>query len=264
MMTEAIRVSLSAVEQGSFQPKVRFSVDAGNFSIKTVETPGELEEALELRHEVFYREYQNSELPWGLDIDDYDLMCDHLVIRDVQEKRLVGTYRLICSSFSNRFYSQSEFNLDGFLESPGVKLELGRACVDRSYRSGIVMTLLWRGLAQYIRLVKADYLFGCSSVKTISPAEVAKVSTYLKSRGHFSDEFGIHPLPNFRMPKELEMEVEGDAKDWIPSLLNSYLKAGAQVHGEPALDRAFGCVDFFTILRTAQLSQVFERRFSVS
>ena len=263
-MTEAIRVSLSAVEQGSFQPKVRFAIDAGNFSIKTVETPGELEEALELRHEVFYREYQNSELPWGLDVDDYDLMCDHLVIRDLQEKKLVGTYRLISSSFSEQFYSQSEFDLGTFLQSPGVKLELGRACVDKSYRSGMVMTLLWRGLAQYIRLVKADYLFGCSSVKTVDPSSVAKISKYLENQGYLSQEFGIAPLPEFRMPKDQELEAEGEVKDWIPSLLNAYLKAGAQVHGAPALDRAFGCVDYFTILKTAQLNQVFERRYSVN
>jgi putative hemolysin len=260
------RASLEALETSVFVPKVRIRLEAGNFVIKTIDSYEELKTVLALRYDIFHREFRSGPMPaTGWDVDEFDAICDHLVIIDQEKDRLVGTYRLISSSFANKFYSQTEFDLGTLLEAPGVKLELGRACIDKSYRSGMVMTLLWRGLAAYMREVKADYLFGCSSAKTTDPTEVASIQAYLRQGGDVSDEWGIHPLPKYQMPKT-EGSVQPDpakAAELVPSLLSSYLKAGAKVCGEPALDLEFECVDFFTVLRTDQLTRMFERKYQL-
>lgn len=251
--------------ENGFQRKVPLFIDTGNFVIKTVEALDELYDVLKLRHEVFHREFRKVQHPTGLDLDQYDLLCDHLVIRDQVKNRLVGTYRLISSTFSKRFYSEEEFNLGGLLAAPGVKLELGRACIDKSYRGGVVMTLLWRGLAQYLKEIQADFLFGCSSAKTTDSTEISAITGYLRQNGFITDEFNISPRESFTVPpSQGEAPGEDRIKELVPSLLSSYLRAGAKVCGEPALDMDFKCADYFTVLRTQNLTQMFDRKYQVS
>ena len=47
----------------------------------------------------------------------------------------------------------------------------------------------------------------------------------------------------------------------VPSLLQSYLKAGAVICGDPALDEEFRCVDFFTLLDLNHTTDAIERKF---
>jgi putative hemolysin len=254
-----------------FRPKVRIQFEKGSFIVKTVENWSELEQVLRLRHEVFHREFLNKRLPLGMDMDRFDPVGDHLVIVDKESGKIVGTYRLISSAYSNVFYSQSEFDLDAFLKLPGIKLELSRACIHRDYRDGIVIALLWRGLVQYIQQVKAAYLFGCASIRSMDGVEVGSIYRYLSSKSFLSAEFRIEPVGSYRMPgfydtlgriPEGNAEIAERGKALIPPLLNSYLKAGAKVCGAPALDVSFQCVDFLTVLRMEDLTRLFERKYT--
>ena len=47
----------------------------------------------------------------------------------------------------------------------------------------------------------------------------------------------------------------------IPSLLRSYISAGAKVYGAPARDLEFQCIDFFTILNLEELNSSYEKRY---
>jgi len=254
---------LKGLKRKGFAPKVSLQMEVGSFRIKTVSSSEELDRVLKLRYQIFHREYRGAWLPRGLDIDRFDFECDHLIIQDLsQDERLVGTYRLLSSKFNDSFYSSDEFDLSGFLAAPGVKLELGRACVDREYRGGVVMTLLWRGLVAYLKEVGAEYLFGCSSIKTVDPFEAARLSAYLAKGGHVLQDYGIRPTAKYRFSQWPSADVGGDEmKELIPSLLSAYLRAGAQVAGEPAYDRDFRCVDFLTILKTDRLTENYERKY---
>ncbi len=252
----------------AFQPKIRIQFDKGNFTVKTVENWSELEQVLRLRHEVFHKEFIGQKLPLAMDFDRYDPLGDHLVIVDRELGKIVGTYRLICSKFANNFYTASEFDIDQFLTEPGVKLELSRACIHKDYRDGVVIALLWRGLVQYIQQSGAAFLFGCASIRSMDVAEVQTIYQYLGSKDFLSSDFGIGPVENYRMPgwQRATGQAEGveQGKSLIPPLLNSYLRAGAKVFGEPALDSAFRCVDLFTVLKMDKLTPLFERRYQAS
>ena len=254
------------------RPRVCINIKRKNFTVKTVDTRRELVQAFRLRYDVFGKEFMGKTFPVGLDQDRYDSAADHLVIIDEKVKKVVGTYRLICSSFEDRFYSASEFNLDGFISEPGVKLELSRACIAKSHRNGIVMGLLWKGLGAYMNAVSARYLFGCSSIQTVVPQEITAVYHSLQNSGSLVEEYGIHPIGEFRIEDfaesakqvaDAQEAVEEDAltKSLIPPLLNSYLKAGARIFGEPALDKKFRCIDFLTVLDVEKLSGGHQRRF---
>ena len=177
----------------------------------------------------------------------------------------MGTYRLLSSHFTHDFYSSSEFELGDFLRVPAVKLELGRACVHSNYRNGNTIDLLWKGLSRYIMETKTEYLFGCSSVKTVSPEAMNRLFRTLHDQEGLTDEYQIRPTWDYRFPGFLSSGPEPmsavERRELLPPLLRSYLNAGAKVHGWPALDREFQCTDLLTILDWTKLNPRFRSRF---
>ena len=126
----------------AYEPRVQLKILKPPYVIRTVSTRKEFQQVLSLRYSIFEREFRGNWIPFGWDADEYDFLGDHLVIEDTRTGRIIGTYRLICSRFSALFYTASEFELDSFLATPGVKLELGRACIHPLYRNGAVMGLI--------------------------------------------------------------------------------------------------------------------------
>lgn len=258
------RKKLLRLKLRAFKPKVNLHVEQHGYLIKTASTIQELEEVLKLRYQVFIREGLNKTTFMQVDFDRYDLLADHIIVRDLENNRIVGTYRLLCSRFTNDFYSQNEFKLDTFLKSPGVKLELGRACIHPFYRNGQSLNLVWKGLGSYASQVGADYLFGCASVQTTHPS--LSLALYQHMRDQHGFEFGIEPTDDYSFSEE---DLRGGSgvythqtlEDTLPSLLKSYLKAGAQIHGLPALDLDFSCIDFMTIINLQKMSSKYKQRY---
>lgn len=256
-----------------FSAKVSFTFSKGKFEVKTASSSLEFEQVLRLRYEVFHREFMNRRFAHGVDVDPFDEVADHLVIIDREKNKLVGTYRLLCSRFTDAFYTSSEFHVTSFLNEPGVKLEMSRACIHKDYRSGAVMHLLWRGLMQYVAQVDAAFLFGCASVKTMDLMEGAALYRHLLARDGVSPQSegrNIVPVPSYRMEgfraavDRVTPEQQEAARALLPPLLAAYLKAGARICGEPALDKAFRCLDYFTVLRVADLSETHSRKYVVA
>lgn len=246
----------------NFQTKVHVYQSSENFILKTVENEFELRQVLKLRHEIFYRELQNKEAATQMDIDELDGVCDHLIILDKKTSKVVGTYRMISSTFSESFYSEGEFDLTSVKQLPGNKLELGRACIHAEYRSGAIINLLWKGIAEYIKKTDTKYLFGCASVQTTDPVQASRLLAYLRSQGLSTDELGVAPTPAYRA-ELMEVEVTDAMSKEIPALVQSYILAGAKFHGQPALDRDFGCFDFFMMLKVDEMSRLFRRRYKL-
>lgn len=245
-----------------FRQKVEVYQTSENFILKTAANPFELRQALQLRHEVFYRELQNKETADRLDVDELDLICDHLLIVDKTSGRVVGTYRLISSLFTNGFYSQGEFEIDEIVALPGVKLELGRACIHQDFRNGAIINLLWKGIAEYVRKTNAKYLFGCASVQTTDLVEAGCLLASLREKGLSTTEYSVRPTPAYRSALADVTEC-GTVQSEVPALIQSYILAGAKFYGEPALDRDFGCYDFFMMLKVEEMSKLFRRRYKM-
>ena len=248
-----------------FEQKIPVYVETEQFILKTAESAFEVRRALKLRHEIFYKELQNKELPSGLDVDGFDAGCDHLLIIDRHTRQLVGTYRLVCSLFSKRFYSQAEFEMDNILALPGVKLELGRACIKKDFRTGPVITLLWRGITEYMKKTDAQYLFGCASVQTTKNHEAAAAYDWLLDNDFLRNDLDVRPTRKYRASflHNAEIHDKSAGENLVPPLLHSYLKAGAKAVGLPAYDRDFACFDFLVLLKRSEFSRIFQRKFQI-
>jgi putative hemolysin len=248
-----------------FRGKVDLYHESGDFIVRTARNGAELRKVLQLRHDIFVREWQGRETYHGLDVDNFDFSGDHLMIIDKKTDEAVGTYRLLCSRFTDRFYSQNEFHLDEFLRWPVTQLELGRACVHPRYRDGGTIDLLWKGLSRYIQHVDARYLFGCASLKSTDPLTISSVYREFRRKEVWKNDFNIRAMPKYHFrrfdPEAATPLNPREVRDLMPSLLRSYLHAGAFVFGEPALDKEFACVDIFTVLDMHLLNPKFRQRF---
>ena len=246
----------------SFKPKVRFSFHVGQFTVKTAQNPEELKKIIKLRYQVFIEEGLGKSNYLQVDFDKFDLLADHILLIDNTNQKVIGTYRILSSDFVSHFYSAQEFTLEKFLaETPGLKLELGRACIDKEYRKGSAIHLIWKGLGRYAKHTGADYMFGCTSIK--SPSKILLRQTLQTLGESFAEsDFNIKAKLKFRFFIEKYKQLDGfEASDLIPPLLSSYLAAGAKVYGEPAYDRDFRCFDVFTCLNLKKLPEKYVKRY---
>lgn len=238
-------------------------VGDARYAVRFAQTSDELDEVLRLRFDVF-----NVELGEGLeesfetgrDEDAFDAVCRHLMVVDRATGAVVGTYRLQTSAMATAgrgFYTSGEFDLS---EVPRDVLddavELGRACIARDHRNTRVLFLLWKGLAAYVAHNEKRYLFGCCSLPTLDEAEAARVKNWLDVNGHVDATIQMRPRPNFACPQAGNFGHQLEVTDVrVPPLFGIYLRYGAKVCGAPALDRAFGTIDFPVMLDVHALSQ---------
>lgn len=255
----------------SFSSKVDFEINKKNYIIKTASSPQELEMVLTLRHQVFLEELLNKKRLIEVDFDKFDLLCDHLMIINKSDNALIGTYRLNCSKFNTSFYSATEFNIDAIVDLPGEKVELGRACVHSEFRNGMTIALLWKGLSEYMTTSESRFFFGCSSIKSMDYLYVLNIYNALVQSGNLVHLPNVKPIGKFRSKsltkliktQHLDPTIDNSAMlDELPPLLKSYIKAGAKVIGEPALDKDFQCFDFLTLLDFQSVNQKYKDKYS--
>jgi putative hemolysin len=248
----------------TYTPKHPLFIKTQNYTLKTANHLSELVELFRMRHHIFFNETGITD-DHNLDLDHFDSLCDHLVIRSNATGEICGTYRMLSSENTSKFYSEGEFNLDDFLKAPGIKLELGRACIHPEHRNGAVIDLLWKGIGEYSKKSNASYLFGCSSVMTVSPVMSKAIFKTMKTNEMTSEEFSIRPRSKYKMSFSAvtgeDIFEEKFIMSQIPSLLRSYINAGARVFGKPALDKEFQCIDFFTILNLKEVNSSYEKRY---
>jgi putative hemolysin len=260
----------------------RIHAEVGRYRMRLAQSPEDRIAACRLRFRVFNIEMGeglDSSYETGLDTDQFDDVCEHLLVEDKQADNparcIVGTYRMQTGATAARYrgyYSEQEFHLSPYEPlRPGV-LELGRASIDREHRTPEVLTLLWRGIAQYATDMGLRYLIGCSSLTSRVPAEGWQLYGQLE---HFrvSPEFETTPTLACACPIERpateaqpspgqpESSAAESSQVKVPKLLKTYLAIGARIAAPPAWDREFGTIDFLTLLDLKLLSHAARSRF---
>ncbi len=236
--------------------------DASHLSISLARDPATIEDAQRLRFKVFAEELgARLASTAGLDIDEFDAYCEHLVVRDERSLRIVGTYRLLPPHQARRFgklYTESEFDLSRLDHLRPMMVELGRSCVHRDYRSGPALMLLWAGLARYMRQNQYSHAIGCASVTLADGGRLAASVRDRTQSNLSSPDYRV--FPRLAFPHE---QIERLVDAATPPLIRGYLLAGARVCGEPAWDPEFGTADFPMLLSLDQLNPRFARHFAL-
>jgi putative hemolysin len=219
-------------------------------------------EAQRLRYEVFADEmgaHLHTQTP-GLDHDELDEHCHHLLVWDQALEQVVGCTRILTDQQARQaggYYSQGEFDISRILAIPGRFMEIGRTCVHADYRNGATITALWTGLADFIAEHDFDHLIGCASIPLgLDNGQAQAIFADLAPRYLTAEPLRAQPLrPLPHWDGLLSSEYT------LPPLLKAYLRVGARICGEPCLDPDFQVADLFILLSTRNVERRYARHF---
>ena len=220
------------------------------FRVGLAQTLEDLAECQRLRYLVFNCELGeglDASTLSGLDRDQFDFICDHLMVHDSSSGKLVGTYRMQSGYRAKGnlgYYGESLFDFSPFESIRGQVLELGRACVHQEYRNAGVLHMLWKGIARYAEKCGARYLLGCSSLTSQDESE--GMALYEALREKYLAEPGLRTSP--KPGHECHSNGRPVQPPSPPRLFRAYLDISARLCGPPAIDREFKTIDFLTLL----------------
>ena len=232
------------------------------YHVGIARSDSEVREAQKLRYRVFADEMgaklQNREA--GVDADLFDPYCEHLIVRDEANGRIVGTYRILSPTAARRvgaYYSESEFDLTRLQHLRPQMVEVGRSCIDPDYRGGAVIALLWSKLAEYMVTNNYQTLIGCASIAMNDGGHnAANLFVQLIENSLAPIEYRVFP----RSPLPYERLVTGQRAE-IPPLIKGYLRAGVYVCGEPSWDPDFNTADLLVMLPMSRINSRYVKHF---
>jgi putative hemolysin len=254
---------------------------AGQLQIRLAESAEEIAAAQALRYRVFYKDMSarpTEEMRnLGRDFDRFDEFCDHLLVIDrslgdgvaggVGAVGVVGTYRFMRRHAAERcgkFYTSDEYDISPLIAYPGEIMELGRSCVHPDYRTGVTMSLLWRGITEYCLYHKVELMFGCASLPGTDPHANRLPLAYLH-RFHLAPE-AIRP----RAVESRMVEMTGlvgpeedvrAGRQMLPPLIKGYLRLRGYVGEGAVIDHEFGTTDVCIVVKTARVAEKYVRHY---
>ena len=133
------------------------------------------------------------------------------------------------------------------------KLELGRSCIDADYRSGTVMQLLWRGIADYVMHYDIRLMFGCASLPGVEPQKLAAPLAYLYHHHLAPPELLARARPERHVDMRMLAAGDIDAREValrLPPLIKGYLRLGGFVGDGAVVDHQFHTTDVCVVVKT--------------
>jgi len=248
---------------------------SGALHVRLAESRADIEAAQALRYRIFYERMGARPLPEMAlrrrDFDAFDEVCDHLLVLDRSRgsgaDAVVGTYRLIRREAAQRqgaFYSAAEYDIDPLLAYPGEILELGRSCVEPSYRPRPVLQLLWSGIAAYVFHHQIALLFGCASLPGTDPAALATPLSYLYH--HHLAPPALRPRALADRYIDMRQRDPGEidplrTQSTLPPLIKGYLRVGGFVGDGAVIDEQFNTTDVCIVLKTDLVTEKYLRHY---
>jgi putative hemolysin len=233
------------------------------FRVTLAQWPQDLIECQRLRYDVFNLELGeglSTSDRSGLDIDPFDSFCDHLMVRDLESGKLVGTYRLQTGEVARKnlgYYGNQLFDFSAYDSIQREVLELGRACVHIDYRNIMVLHALWKGIAVYATRHDSRYLIGCSSISSQDENLGMAMYEELSKKHLVAPSLRTTPQPGH----ECKATGEPIEAPRPPRLFRAYLEISGKICGAPAIDREFKTIDFLTMVDLVNLPDRVRTRF---
>ncbi len=198
--------------------------DSSGHTVRATRASADITAAQRLRFEVFNLELGEGladSIRTGLDSDEFDAQCDHLIIENGITGEVVGTYRLQTGEMAaagRGYYSATEFDFSPFEPFRGSILELGRACIHKDHRKRSVLDLLWRGIGTYAMERGSRYLLGCSSLNSQAPADGWGLYHRLKDRHLAPMRSALHRPPDTCFPPPRRSRKKHPRQNFSPPI----------------------------------------------
>ncbi|ADP70925.1 putative hemolysin [Rhodomicrobium vannielii ATCC 17100] len=251
----------------------------GNLEVRLARSVADIKKAQRLRFEVFYKEMAAiADARTRIkkrDEDQYDPICDHLLVIDKAVERtakrpwpkrskVVGTYRVLLQDVAEKnlgFYTQGEYDIAPLVERKRAThkfMELGRSCVLKPYRNKRTVELLWQGLWNYIREQRANVMIGCASFPGTDPKEHALALSFLHHFSRAPEDWLVSAHPDIKVDMNMIPKEEINAKEALkgmPPLIKGYLRLGCYIGDGAVVDKQFGTTDVLIVLPMEAIDQ---------
>jgi putative hemolysin len=246
--------------------------ESGSLRAFIAETEEDVIASQQLRYRVFVEEMGANASPQmhaeKRDFDEFDDICDHLLVKDVEKNTVVGSYRLLRRSqvpAGRKFYTESEYDISKMLgHFKGEVMELGRSCVDKDYRSRSSMQLLWRALGEYSDKHSVELMFGCASFPGSDHKAHAVELSCLYHYYLAPEEFRPRALENLYTNMDIIPKENYDAKRAMasmPPLVKGYLRLGAYIGDGAFEDKNYNTTDVCIVLKMDRVTGKYHDRY---
>ncbi|MEM9048615.1 MAG: GNAT family N-acyltransferase [Pseudomonadota bacterium] len=226
------------------------------FIARKAETATDLQAAQALRYKTFVAgrgTAGDSARAMGLDADEFDAVCQHMLVEDARSGRLVCCFRFLPLSGGaeiGRSYSAKYYDLGGLAGFDGPMLEMGRFCVDPEARDPDILRTAWAAMTAYVDRHGVELLFGCSSFYGTEADRYDDAFALLAER-HIAPK---RWLPRVKAPKVFRFASrltlrKPDLKlamKRMPPLLRTYLTMGGWVSDHAVIDNDLNTLHVFT------------------
>lgn len=201
----------------------------------------------------------------GTDIDRFDEYSIHVLVRDTKTNEIAACTRVVTPKAKEKlgsYYSELEFNLGEYLKGKDHVYEIGRTCVDETYRGGKALSVLWMGMVPLIvKELDAKYLIGTVSVNLgVKSEKIIATEGYIHDKAKSKKITSLKAFnlkeyllteneeSNFFEGKDNEVSLKYRKKD-VPSLIKKYRSVGAVFSKEAYFDKDFNCADYFVAVK---------------
>ena len=229
-------------------------VKVGHYRARFASSQKDILAAQTLRYQCF-----NLSNKFELDVDDFDTVCQHVLIENLETEKLICCYRIlkfdngenISSSYSSKFYDLKA--LESYTEP---MIEIGRFCIDSEVNDPSVVLTAWAALAQIVDQNQTELLFGCSSFEGIEKEKYLDSFALLRDRYMAPDHWRpkIKAAQVFYYSKDLIYKVDiNKALLNMPPLLKTYLSMGAWVSDHAVVDLNMKTLHLFTGMEISKI-----------
>lgn len=238
--------------------------DAGvrAYRVRLSRDPSDMAAAQRLRHLCFYESAGLPAQPGGLDRDEFDADCLHLLVEG-RDGRLFACCRILPLAGGaeiGRSYSARRYDLAPLAGLSMNLAEIGRFCLHPEAAAEDVLRLAWAALAHFVEERRIGMLFGCSSFAGADPLRHAAALAWL-ARGHLGP---MEARPGIRAGVEVCRYVQLPNSECdpaaLPPLLRSYLAMGGWVGDHAVIDHELDTLHVFTALTVADVPPARARR----
>ncbi len=222
------------------------------YTVRIASERHDIESAQRLRYTVFVAGKGALDTEDGLDVDDFDALCHHVLIEDRKSGQLVCCFRFLDlqdGAEIGKSYSAQYYDLDALASYKGRMVEMGRFCVHPDWKDADILRIAWGAMTTYVDDNGVDMLFGCSSFKGTDWAVHADALAMLKHR-HLGPK-GL--IPHIKAPDVFKFAARLRRKPnakraalAMPPLLKTYLMMGGWVSDHAVVDRDLGTMHVFT------------------
>ncbi|MEL7154372.1 MAG: GNAT family N-acyltransferase, partial [Pseudomonadota bacterium] len=181
--------------------------------------------------------------PDALDTDEFDQVCEHIMVEDQKTGQLVCCFRMMPlenGAEINRSYSAKYYDLNQLRDFPGKLVEMGRFCIHPAYNDPVILRVAWSAMTRYVDDEGIELLFGCSSFEGIEAEAYADAFALLKEK-HIAPSRWMPRIkaPNvFRFANIFRLRRPNmkQALSKMPPLLRTYLVMGGWVSDHAVID----------------------------